>query len=154
MKKFFATLFIVVMVCFVFSGCSSGTESEEENWEESGKMYLTINENKLEVTLADNSSVYALVEILKDGDITFTANENGNFEMYGDIGHSLPTNNTYISATAGDVILYSGRYLCLFFGNNSYSYTRIGKIDGYSASELRTLLGASEGSVQVTISLT
>lgn len=153
MKKLFAAFFIVVMICFAFLGCSGGTESEDENWEENGKMYLTVNENKLEVTLADNSSVYALVEILKEGDITFTANENGNFEMYGDIGHSLPTNNTNISATAGDVILYSGRYLCLFFGNNSYSYTRIGKIDGYSASELRTLLGVSEGSVQVTISL-
>lgn len=153
MKKLFATLFVAVLICFAFSGCSGGTESEDENWEENGKMYLTVNENKLEITLAENAAVDALVEILKQGDITFTADENGNFEVYGDIGHSLPTGNTYISAQAGDVLLYSGRYLCLFFGSNSYSYTRIGKIDGYSASELRTLLGAGEGSVQVTISL-
>ncbi len=128
-------------------------ESEKPEQEEITKMFIAINGNKLEVTLAENSSVDALVEILKKGDITFTADENGNFEMYGDIGHSLPANNTHISAQAGDVILYAGRYLCLFFGNNSYSYTAIGKINGYSASELRTLLGAEQGSVQVTISL-
>ena len=156
MKKFvkFLALVLCALSLLTFAAaCSGGAENENESGEENGKMYLTVNENKLEVTLAENTSVYALVEILKQGDITFTVNENGNFEMYGDIGHSLPTNNTYISATAGDVILYSGRYLCLFFGNNSYSYTRIGKIDGYSASELRALLGADEGSVQVTLSL-
>lgn len=151
--KFLALIICALSLCVFAAACSGGEEEENENREESGKMYLTVNENKLEVTLADNSSVNALVQILKVGDITFTAAENGNFEMYGDIGHSLPTNNTNISATAGDVILYSGKYLCLFFGSNSYSYTRIGKINGYSASELRTLLGADEGSVQVTISL-
>ncbi len=150
----FAALVLCALSLFVFAfACSGAAEEDDGNWEGNMKMYLTINESKLEITLADNSSVYALVEILKEGDITFTADENGNFEMYGDIGHSLPANNTYISATAGDVILYAGRYLCLFFGNNSYSYTRIGKIEGYSASELRTLLGADEGSVQVTVSL-
>lgn len=121
--------------------------------EEITKMYLTINGNKLEVALAENSSVDALVEILKQGDITFTAEENGNFEMYGDIGHSLTTNDKSISAQAGDIILYAGRYLCLFFGSNTYSYTQIGKINGYSASRLRTLLGADRGSIQVTVSL-
>ena len=116
-------------------------------------MYLTVNGNKLEVALAENSSVDALVGILKQGDVTFTADENGGFEIYGDIGHSLPTNNTHLTAQAGDVFLYAGRYLCFFFGSNSYSYTEIGKIKGYSASELRTLLGANQGSVQVTVSL-
>lgn len=164
MKKFFAVLVFAIIACFAFAGCKDlngqtpeGSPTPPEN-EQSGQkeitdMYITVNGNKIEVTLAENSSVNALVEILKQGDITFTAEENGGFEMYGDIGHSLPANNTYISAQAGDVILYAGRYLCLFFGNNSYSYTEIGKIKGYSASELRTLLGAAQGSVQVTISL-
>lgn len=117
------------------------------------EMYITVNGNKLKVTLEQNSSVAALADILKQGDITFNADQNGGFEIYGNIGHTLPSNDTWISAQAGDVILYSKKYLCLFFGNNSYSYTRIGKINGYSASELRTLLGADQGSVQVTISL-
>lgn len=175
MKKLFSLIIIAITACFVFAGCNNLTvqtpeestppteqttpeestppANEQPEQEEITKMYLTVNGNKIEVKLAENSSADALVEILKKGDITFTAEENGNFEMYGDIGHSLPVNNTQISAQAGDVILYAGRYLCLFFGNNSYSYTEIGKINGYSSSELRTLLGAEQGSVQVTISL-
>ena len=117
------------------------------------KMYVYINGNKLEVTLAKNSTVDALVELLRQGDITYTADDYGNFEKVGNIGHTLPRNDTQINTKAGDVILYQGNNICLYYGNNSWSFTRIGKIEGYSASELRTLLGAGQGNVQVTISL-
>ena len=116
-------------------------------------MYITIYGNKLEVTLSDNSSVKALVELLKQGDITYIANDYGGFEKVGNIGHSLPQNNTSIETEAGDVILYQGNQICLYFGNNSWNFTRLGKINGYTASELRNLLGAGKGSVEVTISL-
>lgn len=117
------------------------------------KMYVTINGNKLEVTLAENSSVDALVEILKQGDITYTADDYGGFEKVGDIGHTLPQNNTQITTEAGDVILYQGCNICLYYGANSWNFTRIGKISGHSASEIRSLLGAGNGSIQVTVSL-
>lgn len=106
------------------------------------KMYITINGNKLEVTLVDNTSVDALAEILKQRDITYTANDYGGFEKVGDIGHALPQNNAQITTQAGDVILYQGRNICLYYDTNSWNFTRIGRINGYSASELRTLLGA------------
>ena len=117
------------------------------------KMYITIDSNKLEVTLAKNSSVDALVEKLKQGDITYIADDYGNFEKVGSLGFSLPTNNTQITTEAGDVILYSGNQIVLFYGSNSWSYTRLGKINGYSSSQLRTLLGAGKNNLQVTISL-
>lgn len=117
------------------------------------KMYVTINGNKLEVTLAENSSVDALVEILKQGDITYTADDYGGFEKVGDIGNTLPQNNTQITTEAGDVILYQGCNICLYYGANSWNFTRIGKISGHSASEIRSLLGAGNGSIQVTVSL-
>lgn len=141
---------------------SSATKSQVEDWiasesyivrEEITKMYLTLNGNKIEVTLAENSSVDALVEILKQGDITYTANDYGGFEKVGSLGHTLPTNNSQITTQAGDVILYSGNQIVLFYGSNSWSYTRLGKIYGYSVSELRSLLGAGNGSMQVTLSL-
>lgn len=117
------------------------------------KMYISINGNKLEVTLIENSSVNALVEILKSGDITYTANDYGGFEKVGSLGYTLPKNNLQITAQAGDVILYSSNQIVLFYGSNSWSYTRLGKINGYSVLELCSLLGAGEGSVQITISL-
>lgn len=117
------------------------------------KMYITINENKLEVTLAKNSTVDALVEILKRKNITYTANDYGGFENVGSLGFSLPTNNSQITTEAGDVILYSGNQIVLFYGSNSWSYTRLGKIEGYTASELKTLLCAGTNGVQITLSL-
>lgn len=116
-------------------------------------MHITINGNKLEVTLEKNSSVAALVKRLKQGDITYTANEYGGFEKVGRLGFNLPTNNKKITTQVGDVILYSGNQIALFYDSNSWFYTRLGKINGYSAFELYTLLCARDGSVKVTISL-
>ena len=121
--------------------------------EEITKMYLTINGNKIEVTLAENPSASALVEILKRGDITYTASDYGGFEKVGSLGATLPTSNTQITTQAGDVILYSGNQIVLFYGSNTWSYTRLGKISGYTVDELKALLAAGKGDIQVTISL-
>ncbi|MDE7105764.1 MAG: hypothetical protein K2O22_01205 [Anaeroplasmataceae bacterium] len=131
----------------------SETPVENPEQEEITKMYIKINENKLDVTLANNSSVDALVEILKQKDITYTADDYGGFEKVGSLGFSLPTNNSQITTEAGDVILYSGNQIVLFYGSNSWSYTRLGKIEGYSASQLSSLLCAGKDGVQITLSL-
>lgn len=167
MKKLFTLIFICTMSCLFFVGCMSANEqqspagSENSNQtevmpeqDEITKMFITINGNKLEITLAENASVDALVKRLKQGDITYTATDYGGFEKVGNLGFSLPTNNTQITAQAGDVILYSGNQIVLFYGSNSWSYTRLGKIDGYSVSELKSILGGGNGGEQVTISLT
>lgn len=117
------------------------------------KMFVTVNGNKIQVTLAENSSADALVEILKQGDVTYTANDYGGFEKVGDIGYALPQNDVQITAQAGDVILYQGRHICLYYGTNVWNFTRIGTMEGYSVSELRDLLYAGKGSVRITMSL-
>ncbi|MBD5632341.1 MAG: hypothetical protein HDP34_03850, partial [Clostridia bacterium] len=107
MKKIFAILAVIIIACLALTGC---VEIDEPPAETTGvtEMYITINGNKLEVALADNSSVAALVERLKQGDVTYTANDYGGFEKVGSLGFSLPTNNSEITTEAGDVILYSG----------------------------------------------
>ncbi|MDE6275431.1 MAG: hypothetical protein K2M75_02705 [Clostridia bacterium] len=177
MKKLFATLIIAIITCFAIVGCTnspdvppSGESGNETSGATSGdttesgecqqpleqeitKVYLTINSNKLEVVLEKNSSVNALVDKLKKGDISYTANDYGGFEKVGGLGFSLPTNDTRITTQAGDVILYSGNQIVLFYGSNTWSYTRIGRIEGYSSSQLRSLLGAENGNVKVTLNL-
>lgn len=157
-KKFFTL--VILLICFSFiSGCNTSSkqplkpDDQPSIEEEITKMYLTINGNKIEVTLAENSSVDALVEILKQGSITYTASDYGNFEKVGSLGHTLPTNNSQITTQPGDVILYSGNQIVLFYGSNSWSYTRLGRINGYSPSDLEILLGAGKGDIQITISL-
>ena len=152
MKK--RILFVLLLILAFMVGCTSPSEGEQSNVDlEVSQIYITVNENKLEVTLAKNETVAALIELLKEGDIVYTADDYGGFEKVGNIGHSLTRKDTQIKTEAGDVILYQGNQICIFVGSNSWSYTRIGKINGYSAQELKTLLGAGEGKVQVTISL-
>ena len=163
MKKIFAVVAAVLIACFTFAGCAGGNDtpptdtddktSTETEQKEIMKMYITINGNKLKVTLADNAAAEALAEKLKKGDITYSADDYGGFEKVGSLEFSLPADDTEITTQSGDVILYSGDHIVLFYGSNTWSYTRLGTIDGYTSSELRTLLGAGKGNVQVVLSL-
>ena len=118
-----------------------------------GKMYITIDGQTQAVTLVDNQATKTLVEKLQQAPVTVTLNSSGGFEIWGALGFSLPTNNEQINAQPGDVILYNGSNICIFYGSNSWSYTRLGKIDGLSENELRTFLKAGESNISVTLSL-
>ena len=117
------------------------------------KMYITIGGQTQPVTLANNAATQELVSRLQQGDVTVTLSSSGGFEIWGSLGFSLPTSNEQIDAQPGDVILYSGSNICIFYGTNSWSYTRLGKIDGLSESQLRTFLKAGESNISVTLSL-
>ena len=115
-------------------------------------MNITINGKTVSCQLVDNSSTRALLAQLEKGDITYEADDYGNFEKVGNIGISLPQNNESITTTAGDVILYQGNNICLYYGTNSWSFTRLGKIEGMSKDEIKTFLNAGCGSVKVKLS--
>ncbi len=116
------------------------------------KIYITIGGQTQSVTLVDNDATRELVAALQDAPITVTLNDN-NFEIWGSLGQSLTTKNEQMTAQPGDVVLYSGQYICIFYGSNPYSYTRLGHIDGLSESELRTFLKAGQNNISVTLSL-
>ena len=117
------------------------------------KMYITIGGQTQSVTLVDNDATRELVAALQSAPITVTLNDN-NFEIWGSLGRSLTTKNEQMTAQPGDVVLYSGQYICIFYDTNSWSYTRLGKIDGLSGSQLRTFLKAGQNNISVTLSLT
>ena len=124
-----------------------------ENKTTMDKIYITINGQSQSVTLVENAATKALVEKLQQAPVTVTLNSSGGFEIWGALGFSLPTNDQQITAQPGDVILYNGSNICIFYGSNSWSYTRLGKIDGLSESELRSFLKAGESNISVTLSL-
>lgn len=142
-------LFFAVML---FCCCSSNSEVKAQATMD--KMYITIGEQTQSVTLVDNAATRALVEKLQLAPVSMTLNSSGGFEIWGALGFSLPTSNQQLAAQPGDVILYNGSNICLFYGSNSWSYTRLGKIDGLSESELRTFLKAGESNITVILSLT
>ena len=141
---FFATM--------VFCCCSSNSEIKAQTTMD--KMYITIDGQTQRVTLVDNAATRALVEKLQQAPVSVTLNSSGGFEIWGALGFSLPTSNQQLAAQPGDVILYNGSNICLFYGSYSWSYTRLGKIDGLSESELRTFLKAGESNITVMLSLT
>ena len=117
------------------------------------KMYITIDGRTETVTLVNNSATQALVAKLQEAPVKVMLNSSGGFEIWGALGFSLPTSNEQVNAQPGDIVLYNGSNICMFYGTNSWSYTRLGKIDGLSESELRTFLKAGESNISVTLSL-
>jgi flavodoxin len=125
-----------------------------ENQTTMNKMYITIDGGQtLTATLADNSSAQALMEALKQAPITYEAHDYGDFEKVGPLGQSFPTNDESITTEPGDIILYQGSNLCLYYDTNTWTFTRIGKIEGKTKSELKQILKAGQGNISVTLSL-
>ena len=117
------------------------------------KMYITIGGQTQSVTLVDNDATRELVAALQSAPLTVTLNDN-NFEIWGPLGRSLTTNNEQMTAQPGDIVLYNGSNICIFYASNSWSYTRLGKIEGLSGSQLRTFLKAGENNISTTPSIT
>ena len=116
------------------------------------KMYITIDGQTQSVTLTDNDATHELLAALQNAPITLTLNDN-NFEIWGSLGFSLTTKNEQMAAQPGDIVLYNGSNICIFYESNSWSYTHLGHIDGLSENELRTFLKAGESNISVTLSL-
>ena len=117
------------------------------------KLYLTIGEQTMTATLVDNSSTQALVRALKEAPITYEAHDYGGFEKVGDMGHTFPQNNQQITTASGDLILYLGSNLCIYYDTNSWNFTRIGRIDNATQAEVKQFVNAGGGNVSVTLSI-
>ena len=145
---------MILAALLVMSCISDETQAQTTNYETmTTKMYITIDGRTETVTLANNSATQALVAKLQEASVTVTLNSSGGFEIWGALGFSLPTSNEQVNAQPGDIVLYNGNNICIFYGTNSWNYTRLGKIDGLSESELRTFLKACESNISVTLSL-
>ena len=145
MRQILSFLAVVLFCC-----CSTDNEVKAQTTMD--KMYITIGGQTQSITLVDNDATHELVAALQNAPITITLNDN-NFEIWGALGRSLTTKNEQITVQPGDIVLYNGSNICIFYDSNSWSYTRIGKIDGLSESELRTFLKAGESNISVTLSL-
>ena len=143
---------LLFLTAMLLCSCSSDSEVMAQTMKQ--KMNITIDGQTQSVTLVENAATKVLVEKLKQAPLTVTLNSSGGFEIWGALGFSLPTSNQQITAQPGDVILYNGSNICIFYGSNSWSYTRLGKIDGMTESELRTFLKAGASNISVMLSLT
>ena len=131
---------------------SNNTITENKSDESMNTAYIKVNNNVLNIELEDNSATIELKERLKNGDIVVNAHEYGGFEKVGDLGFSLTREDTNITTSAGDIVLYQGNQISLFYNSNSWSYTKLGKILNVSSSELKNILGNGDVTITFTLS--
>lgn len=112
------------------------------------KIEIMANDRTMTATLADTEAARQLLTRLDNGPVTIRMNDYGGFEKVGDLPWSLPTSNRQITTSAGDIMLYQGDNIVIFYGPNSWSYTPLGRIDGAGATEIRDFLSGS--SINVT----
>ena len=117
------------------------------------KLYLTIGGVTKKATMVSNSSTEALVAQLQKGNITYEAHDYGNFEKVGALGFTFPENNELINTVPGDLILYQGSNLCIYYDTNSWNFTRIGKLDGMTHADIKAWVNAGGDNVSVTLSI-
>lgn len=113
-------------------------------------MKLSINDVEIPVTWEENPSVDALKEELKAGDVVVPMSMYGGNEQVGSLGKRYPSNDVQTTTNSGDIVLYSSNQIVVFYGSNSWAYTRLGKMD-LPAEEVTELL--SNGNVTVRLAL-
>lgn len=107
---------------------------------------ITVNGKIFSATLNDNETARAFSEMLP---LTLEMRDYSGFEKVGSLEKSLPTSNIQITTQSGDIVLYNGNQIVVFYGSNSWSYTRLGKIDDLTG--WKEALG--DGDVSVTFQI-
>ena len=123
-------------------------KTEETNVEKG--MHFYIKDVEVAVEWEENESVAALKELVSAAPLTVQMSMYGGFEQVGPIGKRLPSSDVQTTTAAGDIVLYSGNQIVVFYGSNSWAYTRLGHIIDQDAAGMTALLG--NGNVTITIS--
>ena len=140
-KKCCIMIILILLACTAVSG--------DDNVDNSIK--LKINDETFDVKLENNSATQELIKTLEKGNVTVNATEYGGFEKVGDLGFSLPTSDENVNTSSGDIVLYQGDKMSLFYGSHSWSYTKLGKMENADSNHLKEVLGS--GDVTLILSL-
>lgn len=159
---------ILLTALFLFAGCGKAEEPaqetvteepvqetvteepvNEEPQEEEKEMILKINGEVMDVTWEENESVKALEELAQGG-LEIETHMYGGWEQVGSIGKRLPANDVNTTAQPGDIMLYSSDQIVIFYGNNSWAYTKLGHISA-AQEELETILSADTANVELSM---
>ena len=144
MKKFILLILVIVGLCLFIN---KPIHQKKIKKEESEAMLLEVNGYTFEVELENNTSAKALKEYVSKEKRTLSLDDYGNFEKVGNLGITLPRNDETITTKEGDLILYLGNKLCLYYNQNTWDFTKLGHIK--DTTHLKEVLG--KGSVQVTL---
>ena len=143
MKAMISILLTLALLCAGIGMAEANVEQEAE------AMKMWIGETAVAVAWEDNDAVRALRELVAGQPLTIGMSMYGGFEQVGSIGTELPRNDTRTTTQAGDIVLYAGDQMVVFYGSNSWAYTRLGRVTDKTAGEMAELL--SHGDVTITV---
>ncbi len=131
------------------SGPADNTEDVSETvTEEELMLRMSIGETEVAVDWEENESVEALKELCRNAPLSVSMSMYGGFEQVGSLGTDLPRDDVQTQTESGDIVLYSGSQIVVFYGSNSWAYTRLGHVSDQDAAGMEKLLG--NGDVTVT----
>ena len=145
--KKLAALLCALMLCLAGLAASAENTTVQEG---DNDMQMMIGETPVTVAWEDNASVEALKTLAVEG-LTIDMSMYGGFEQVGSIGQSLPRDDQQTTTASGDIVLYSGNQMVVFYGSNSWAYTRLGHITDQTPEQMKVLLGS--GDVTITLSM-
>ena len=117
----------------------------------SRKIYITVGKQSVTAMLSDNASAKAFYALLQQGSITINMTDYGSFEKVGPLGTGIVRSDEKITTTPGDIILYQGDKVTIYYAENTYTFTRLGHIDGATGENMKAFLG--DGDPTVTFSI-
>ena len=142
MKRLFSLILLcVVFVLFIYYAKRDAKVIIEK---EIRNIVINVNDRDLLVELEDNTSAEAFYKRLKKESITVNTHDYGNFEKVGDLNFELPRNDTVMETKAGDLILYEGNKITLYYDTNKYKFTKLGHVKNVDKFELKELLGEGD----------
>ena len=136
---------LIIILGLVACTAVSGDDSMDD------LVKVKINDEVFDVKLENNSATQELIKELKKGNVTVNASEYGGFEKVGELGFSLPTSDENIGTVPGDIVLYQGDKISLFYGSHSWSYTKLGKIDDVDSNKLKEVLGSGDVTLEFSL---
>lgn len=136
---------LIIILGLVACTAVSGDDSMDDS------VKVKINDEVFDVKLENNSATQELIKELKKGNVTVNASEYGGFEKVGDLGFSLPANDENVETNPGDIVLYQGDKVSLFYGSHSWSYTKLGKIDDIDSNKLKEVLGSGDVTLEFSL---
>ena len=129
-------------------------ESEQFNMDPIAIPGLRIKDKYYSIEFQSNSSAEALFEKIKKEPLTLQMHDYGSFEKVGDLPWELPTNDENITTKPGDIILYQGNKLTIYYDENTWNFTKIGRILDVDVKELREVLGTGDVTVEFSVEWT
>lgn len=129
-------------------------ETEEHNMDPVAIPELRIGDHFYSIDFESNSSAEAFFEKIKKESLTVDMHDYGNFEKVGDLPWKLPTNDEEITTEPGDIILYQGNKITIYYDENTWSFTKLGHIPDVDSEELREILGDGDVTVEFSVEWT